>query len=112
MANLNDLFPSKYLKAHDLKGTEPTVTIARVELETLGRTREVCPVVYFKGKAKGLKLNKTNATTVSAIAGSPETDAWVGTTVRLFATSATFGDQTYPVVRIKAATAPQTAGVR
>lgn len=110
--NILDAFPSKYLKAHELKGTEPVVTIARVELETMGRTRERCPVVYFTGKTKGLKLNKTVATTIAAIAGSPDTDAWVGTTVRLYATSATFGEETYPVVRIKAATAAPTAGVR
>jgi hypothetical protein len=100
--NMNDLFPSKFLKAADLKGHEPVVTIARVELEPMGRTRELKGVVYFVGKAKGLKLNKTNATSIQQIAGSADTDRWTGRTVTLFATVADFGGQTYDVVRIKA----------
>jgi len=107
MANVNDLFPSRYLKAHELRGAEPVVTIARVELEAMGRSRDVLPVVYFVGKTKGLKLNVTMAKTVAALAGSPDTDAWAGTVLRLYATSATFGTDTFPVIRVKAATAPQ-----
>ena len=105
--NILDAFPSKYLKARDLKGTEPTVTIARVELEVLGRTREQCLVAYFAGKTKGLKLNKTCALAIAAIAGSEETERWAGTTIRLYATTAEFGKQAYPVIRITAATAPR-----
>lgn len=100
--NLNDLFPGKFLKAHDLQGREPVVTIARVELEPMGRTRELKGVVYFKGKTKGLKLNKTNAQTIGQLTGSQNTDAWVGRQVQLYATTADFGGQTYDVVRIKA----------
>jgi hypothetical protein len=50
-----------------------------------------------------VKLNKTLATAIAAIAGTPETDAWPGTVVTLFGTTATFGKETYPVVRVKAA---------
>jgi hypothetical protein len=107
--NILDAFPSKYLKLHELQGKEPIVTIARVALEAMGRTREVCPVVYFVGKSKGLKLNKTMATAIAAIAGSPLTEAWVGAKLQLFGASATFGDQAFPVIRIKAATAPRLA---
>lgn len=102
MANINDAFPSRYLKAPDLQGREWTLTIERVEFEAMGRTREVKPVVYFVGKAKGLKLNKTMATAIAAIALSDETDTWRGVVVCLFATHADFGKQTFPVVRVKA----------
>jgi len=103
--NINDALPSKYLKAHDLRGVEPVVTIERVEMETVGRTREKAPILYFRGKAKGLKLNRTMAAAITTIAGSPMTEAWAGVQVRLYATTADFGPQTYPVVRVKAATA-------
>ena len=103
--NINDALPSKYLKAHDLKGVEPVVTIDRVELEPVGRTREKAPILYFRGKAKGLKLNRTIAGVLSQIAGSPMTEAWSGVVIRLYATTADFGNQTYPVVRVKAVTA-------
>jgi len=102
MPNLNDLFPSKFLKAHDLQGHTPAVTIARVGVEAMGRTRETLPVVYFKGKAKGLKLNKTNAAAIADIAGSAQTEDWIGVAVTLYATVADFGGQTYPVVRVRA----------
>lgn len=102
MATLNDLFPSRYLKAHDLQGREPVVTIARVACEVMGKTRESKPVVYFAGKAKGLRLNKTMAVAIAAIAGSEDTDRWVGVAIQLFTTTATFDKVTFPVVRVKA----------
>ncbi len=100
--NLNTIFPSRYLRAHELQGKEPVVTIDRVELEEMGRTREHLPVVYFRGKAKGLKLNKTMAVAVSQIARSDDTDGWPGTVVQLFATTAEFAKQVHQVIRIKA----------
>lgn len=102
MPNLNDLFPSRYLKAHDLQGHTPTVTIARVAFEVMGRTRDTLPVAYFRGKAKGLKLNKTNALVISALAGSVRTEDWVGVAVTLYAAVADFGGQAYDVVRVRA----------
>jgi len=110
--NLNDFYPSKYLKAADLQGGSPTVTIARVTQELAGRTRESKLVVHFVGKTKGLLLNKTNALALAAIAGSPETEHWVGIKVKLVATTAQFADQSYPVVRIHAAAAPVLERVR
>jgi len=105
MPNINDLIPSRFLKAHDLRGTEPVVTIDRVEMEVAGRKREKVPVLYFRGKSKGLKLNPTMAAALTTIAGSPMTEAWSGVQIRLYATTADFGSQTYDVVRLKAATA-------
>lgn len=109
--NINDCFPSKYLKAHELQNKEPVVTIAAVEFEAMGRAREVLPVLYFRGKQKGLKLNKTMASAISQIAGSGETEHWIGVAVQLYATSTDFGGQGYAVVRIKAPAtrAPQTS---
>jgi hypothetical protein len=103
MPNINDLLPSRYLKAHDLKGSSPIVTVASVMVEPTGRSREKKPVVYFVGKTKGLLLNKTNADALAAAAGSPMTEQWIGLKVRLVATTATFGSQTFDVVRIQPA---------
>ena len=100
--NINDAFPSRFLKADDLQGREPVVTIARVTFEPMGRARDVKAVVYFVGKTKGMKLNKTMAAAIERIAGSPLTEDWIGVAVCLYATSADFGTETYPVVRVKA----------
>jgi len=111
MANINDLFPSKFLKAHELKGTSPTVTIARVDVEQV-RNRvktDTKAVLYFTGKTKGLLLNKTNAQTVTEIAGSPLTERWAGVAVTLYATTATFDKKTHDVIRIKAPVAATSA---
>lgn len=105
MPNINDMFPSKYLKAHELKGTTPTVTIDRVDFEQV-RSRtgglETKPVVFFRGKAKGLLLNKTNARSIAQIAHSAITEDWRGVTVAIYPTTDQFGKETYDVIRIKA----------
>lgn len=114
MPDIGDLFPSKFLKASDLQGREPLVTIQRVEFESMGSggRRETKAVLYFRNKQKGLKLNKTMATAISRIVGSSQTEAWVGKTVCLYATSASFGEETYPVVRVKAPAQGQLTGPR
>ena len=104
MPNINDAFPSKYLKTSDLQGREPVVTIDRVEWEPVGRDRQMKAVLYFVGKDKAIVLNKTMATKVTELTGSAITEEWKGFKVRLYASEATFGGDTYDVVRIKAAT--------
>lgn len=100
--NINDWFPSNYLKASDLGTAQPIVTIARVEHETVGRDREMKAVIYFDGKEKGVVLNKTNAKKITELVGSPETDKWAGFRIRLFATTTEFGGETVECIRVKA----------
>jgi len=104
MPNINDIFPSKYLKAHDLKGKSPTVMIDRVVLEEVrGRKGiDTKAVVYFRGKAKGMLFNKTNAQSVTQIARSAITEQWTGVAITLYATTDKFGQETHDVIRIKA----------
>ena len=103
--NVNHAFPSQYLKASDLADAEPVVTIARVELETIGRDKDHKLVAYFDGKAKGLILNKTNAKRIAELLGSPESDDWIGQRIRLYATTAEFAGESFECVRVKAVTA-------
>jgi hypothetical protein len=114
MPNVNDIFPSKYLKAHELQGHTPTVIIERVGVESVrSRTKvDTKPALYFKGKAKGLLLNKTMAQAVAQIAHSPLTERWVGVAVTLYATTDTFGTTTHDVIRIKAPAAPTSGAPR
>lgn len=103
--NVNDAFPSKFLKADDLGRHEPIVEIEDVyALSVHGHGSKVSKlVVTFVGKAKGLVLNKTNATTIAEILGSPETETWRGRAIRLYATTTKFGNETVSCVRVKAA---------
>jgi len=99
--NINDAFPSHYLKASDLGDAQPVVSIDRVEIEAVGRDKEMKPVVYFVGKEKGIVLNKTNSKKIAQIASSPDTDDWRGVKVTLYATETEFGGETVECIRIK-----------
>lgn len=78
---LEEFFPSKHLKAEDLKGKEITVTIHRVEREKIGD--DMKPVLYFNGKDKGVALNKGN-TKILAEAFGRDSLGWTGHQVVLF----------------------------
>jgi hypothetical protein len=98
--DINTAFPSKYLRASDIGEQRPVVTIERVEMEPVGQSREMKPVVYFRGKDKGVVLNKTNAKKVIALAGgSTETDAWIGVQIRLYATEVPFQGEMVEAIR-------------
>lgn len=101
--NIDSAFPSNYLKASDLGDAQPTVTIERIEVEPIGRNKEIKPVLYFAGKEKGLVLNKTNAKKIAELTGSKDTDDWSGCQVRIYATETEFGGETVECIRVKAA---------
>jgi arabinogalactan endo-1,4-beta-galactosidase len=100
--NVNEIFPSNYLKASDLKGAQPRVTIATVVMETLGQGADAQqrPVIYFEGKEKGLVANKTNMNAIATVFGD-ETDDWPGAEIVLFETMVDYQGKTTPAIRIK-----------
>ena len=103
--DINAAFPSRFLKAADLRDASPIVTIERVEMEEVGaqgQPKEQKPVVYFKGKVRGLVLNKTNANAITRIAGSPDTDDWVGVQVELFVAQVEFAGDIMSAIRVRA----------
>jgi len=102
--NINDTFPSNFLKAADLNGGQPTVTISHVAIEDIGDDRK--PVLYFVGKEKGIVLNKTNATNISGAYG-PETDDWTGKKVTLFTSWVDFQGKSVEAIRIRRADNPR-----
>lgn len=101
--NVNDQFPSNYLKASDLQGREVKVTMDRIEMEKLGDDNKM--VLYFIGKTKGVVLNKTNSMNISAGYG-PETDNWPGAAVILYSTWVDFQGKSVEAIRIRPASKP------
>jgi hypothetical protein len=91
-------FPGQYLKAADLQGKRATVVISKVEMEDIGGDQK--PVLHFEGKDRGLVLNKTNAHSISMIAGTDETDDWEGTTVVLFPSKTEFQGKRVDCIRV------------
>jgi hypothetical protein len=109
MPNIDDYYPSKFLRASDLKGKEITVTIDRVEAEEFEQdgVKRPKPVVHFRNNGlKALVLNKTNSTRIATALGDKDTDAWAGKQVRLYPDMEEFKGQVHEVVRVRRAPAP------
>lgn len=105
MPNINDAFPSNYIKASDLRGRGIVVEIDRVEFEPVGQKKEMKPILYFAGKEKGLVLNKTNANKIIQITGSAVTEEWPGQNIVIYPTETSFQGDTVECVRVKQAPA-------
>ena len=81
--NISDLYPSKYIKADDLKGQRVKLAIMSVTVEDVA-DGEQKPVMRFVGKQKGMVLNKTNALSL-AVAFGDDVLTWTGREVELLA---------------------------
>jgi hypothetical protein len=97
--NLNDAFPSNYLKATDLQNREIKVTIDTYKIEKIGED-EGKLVLYFKGKDKGLVCNKTNATRIGLMHGD-DLDAWRGKEIVLGTDFVEYQGKTTKAIRVK-----------
>lgn len=82
--HIDTMFPAPYLRAAELQGQEPGLTISGVAIEKVAQNEEK-PVLHFQEGCKGLVLNKTNAKTLAAAYG-PDTAGWGGRPVVLFVT--------------------------
>lgn len=96
--NINDQFPSKFLKAADLDGKQIVVTIKDCLVEAIGEDRR--PVLYFVGKDKGVVLNKTNANNIGDAYG-PDTEEWTGKKVVLYTAYVDFQGKSMEAIRIR-----------
>jgi arabinogalactan endo-1,4-beta-galactosidase len=99
---MSEEFPSKYLKAADLQGREVRVIMQNVEREKIGDDTK--PVLYFKGKDKGVVLNKTNAGTISDAYGD-DSDDWFDQPLILFSVMVDFQGKVGPAIRCRVPTA-------
>ena len=99
---ISEEFPSQYLKAADLGGREIRVTMGRAERETIGTDKKI--VLYFKGKEKGLVLNKTNANTIGDGYGD-DTDDWFDQPLILFSVKTDYQGKVVDAIRCRVPTA-------
>ena len=111
------LFPSKYLKASDLRGMDVNLTICpkrgvAVEMiKAKDGQEEARGVIYFvetgakatkeKTEEKRLVLNKTNAQTIAKIHGS-EMDDWGDCRITIFSTTCLAFGETKDCIRVRA----------
>lgn len=96
MVNINDAFPSKFLKASEV-GKRPRKYIMKyVDQETVGTDQKL--ILYFQHEPKGLVLNKTNANAIAHLYG-PDTDNWVGQGILLYSTMVDYAGKPTEAIR-------------
>jgi len=100
---IDDLFPSRYLKAADLKGQRRTLTISKITSEEVGKDKKAEPIIYFQKCTKGLVLNKTNAKRIAEVLGSKALADWPGKSVALYSKMVEYAGDLVPAIRIDAA---------
>jgi hypothetical protein len=100
--NVNDIFPSRFLKAHDLAGKPYTLTIKAVTLEDLGHgaEKETKLAIAFEKATKMMLLNRTNAMIIASLYG-PETDQWLGKAVTVYSARVKAFGAWHDALRIK-----------
>ena len=94
--NIQDSFPSQWLKAGDLRGRAVEVTISHVVEEDIGDGTK--PVLYFAGKQKGVVLNKTNASVIAEVYGD-ETESWGGRPLKVYPDKVNFQGKLVDCIR-------------
>src|SRR5262245_4059233 len=107
----DEVFPSKYLKAADLKGQPRIVTIESARYETLKsldgkETQKI--VLYFEKVPKSLPLNATNFDAVCDATGFPDTEDWLRQQIELYQTRTTMGGKAVDCIRIRRPPASRT----
>lgn len=97
------MYPSEYLNACDLGGKDATVTIERIDIESVpgpdGKKADK-PVAHFKGAKKRMVLNKTCAKSIAHHFGN-DTDKWIGQKVTLYPTTCQAFGQTVECIRVR-----------
>ena len=113
--NINETYTSNstFLKPADLGTAKPVVTIDSVTLsekdfnDGKGLRKQLVP--HFVGKEKALGLNKVNAEKIAELVGSPETDDWIGKSIKLFTEMVQVGTEKKLAIRVFPELPPQPA---
>lgn len=114
MTHWKQLINMDYIGAYALPdGNDLTLTIDHVVKENVtgnNGKKEMCMVAYFKEKDyKPMILNRTNAKSITALAGSPYIEKWQGQRITLYATTTRLGGDTVECLRIRPTVAEKTA---
>lgn len=96
----NDFFSGKSLKAEDLNGHEPVVTIAKVTTQTFDDGSRK-PIIHFEGKEKTLVCNRTNWNSIVEITGEEDSDNWTGCKIKLITARVDFQGKRVPAIRVE-----------
>jgi hypothetical protein len=94
----SDIFTGKSLKAEDILGKEPVVTIESVERKKFDDGEKA--IVHFVGKEKALVCNRTNWNSIVDITGEEDSDDWTGKRIKLVVARVDFQGKRVNAIRI------------
>ena len=95
---LDDIYPSIYMRADDLKGEDVVFTIREVDRREFDDGTK--PVCWFEESSKGLILNRTNFKSIVKLHGA-ESDDWQGKLITLFGTEVAFRGTPTLAIRVR-----------
>lgn len=97
-----------YLKGEDLADTDDiTLTIEGVEIKQFDDGGKKA-IITFGGTDKKLVVNKTNALMINEVAGSRDTDNWIGKSITLYGTKVEYGGKLTDGIRVRPPTKKKT----
>ena len=99
--NFDEVFGSRFVNAADLSGPV-TVIIEKIDAEDFARPGEAekrRAILYFRGRKKGLVLNKTNAIAIASSFGKNMKE-WIGHGIVLKPEMTLFGGKQTPCIRV------------
>lgn len=112
LTDVDLLYPSRYLRAADLRGRDATVTITEVELDVLqmrGGETKVRPVLTLRGTDKLFVCVRTNGELIAAALGTRNPREWLGKRITLYPTRVALGREMRDAIRVRdRAPAPPT----
>lgn len=105
--NINEAFPSNWIKAHDLSGDTP-VTISGFKLGAYDDGKPAPSLSFTEMPGKWLGVNKTNSKVIAKLHGD-DTDGWKGKRITLYPTEVEYQGEMIMGVRVRM-TAPGANG--
>lgn len=94
----SELFGGKSLKAEDIQGREPVVTIESVDTKKFDDGPKA--IIKFVGKEKALICNRTNWNAIVDITGEEDSDNWAGHKIKLVVARVDFQGKRVNAIRI------------
>lgn len=104
---VSELFPSRYIKAADLKDHEVEVKMDFVEMQVFDDGDK--PGLFFEGREKALILNLTNTKRIASAYGD-DTAEWHSQPIILYPDVTEFQGRTVPCIRVRIPVPPATVG--
>jgi hypothetical protein len=102
---IDELFPTKYLKANQIPDKGGVVTIEAVVFEDMEATSfapaATKPVLYVHEFNKGIVLSRSLATRIAEILNEQDTISWIGKHLYLYATLVDSGQGQHLAIRAR-----------